>query len=496
MNPEKTLLFIPTYNERENVEKICAEVLRLRLELDILFLDDNSPDGTGRILDGLSQRNPNIRVIHRSGKLGIGSAHLDGIRWAYEHRYTRLITMDCDFSHPPKYLPEFIECSQTQDVVVGSRYLLEESLKEWNLFRKVLTLLGHLLTRYLLRMPYDATGAFRAYRLDRIPRRAFDLVRSRGYSFFFESLFILHVNRFSIREVAIMLPARTYGHSKMSFKEALHSVKRLFRIYLTTIFNRKRHLLPAGGAGGSWEGASGQSEWDKYWSAQKKSGGRLYDFIAEFYRKYIIKRTINHFIDKHFPRGSRLLHAGCGGGQVDTDIATRVSIAAVDFSVPALRIYRRTHRGPSRVICGDILDLPIKSAGVDGIYNLGVMEHFTEAEIHRILLEFNRVVKPGGKIILFWPPEFGLSVIFLKAVHFLLNHVLRKNVKLHPDEISRVQSRRQVQELIRGAGFSLVEYYFGIRDFFTYSVIVASKGSNLQAMEQGTAPGVACERTD
>jgi len=244
VNGKKTLVFTPTYNERDNVEKLCAEILGLRLNVDILFLDDNSPDGTGNVLDGLAKRYPNVEVIHRSGKLGIGSAHFDGINWAYDHQYVTLITMDCDFSHPPKYLPDFIKNSESHDIVVGSRYILKGSDKELTLFRKTMTSLGHFLTKYLLKMPYDATGAYRLYRLDKIPRRAFDLIHSKGYSFFFESLYLLHMNQFRIKEVPITVPARTYGHTKMSIKDVLYSVQLLFRIYLTTVINRKRYEIP------------------------------------------------------------------------------------------------------------------------------------------------------------------------------------------------------------------------------------------------------------
>lgn len=173
----RPLVMIPTYNERDNVERICGDILALGIELDILFVDDNSPDGTGPVLDALAARHANVRVLHRSGKLGIGSAHLAGIDWAYRQGYQLLVTMDCDYTHPPEYIPRFLELAGSHDVAVGSRYMLKTSLSEWNLFRKGLTLLGHFLTRNLLGMPYDATGAYRAYRLDRIPRQTFDLVQ-------------------------------------------------------------------------------------------------------------------------------------------------------------------------------------------------------------------------------------------------------------------------------------------------------------------------------
>ncbi|MCX5704011.1 MAG: glycosyltransferase [Candidatus Omnitrophica bacterium] len=234
MRRSEILVFIPTYNERENVEKICSQILALGFALDILFLDDNSTDGTGAILKELVKKHPNVQVIFRAEKLGVGSAHLDGIRWAYDHGYRKLITMDCDFTHSPSYLADFISRSNDYDVIVGSRYLLRNSLSDWTLFRKFLAHAGHFI---------DATGAFRFYSLQRIPRQVFDLVRSRGCSFFFESLYILKINNLRITELPVVSPARIYGHSKISMREVLHSVQRLFRIYTTVVIRKKQYLL-------------------------------------------------------------------------------------------------------------------------------------------------------------------------------------------------------------------------------------------------------------
>jgi dolichol-phosphate mannosyltransferase len=243
MSPQNPLLFIPTYNEKENVRQIHSEILALGLNFDFLFLDDASPDGTGKILDAMAQEYPNIRVIHRSGKLGIGSAHMDGIRWAYQQGYKTLITMDCDFTHSPDYISEFLNLAKTKDVVVGSRYMELNSLPGWNLYRKSLTSFGHVLTKYMLKMEYDATGAFRVYHLDKIPLKAFERVRSKGYAFFFESLYILNFNGFTIGEVPIKLPARMYGHSKMTTQEIVKSVKMLFTLYVDTVKDRARFDL-------------------------------------------------------------------------------------------------------------------------------------------------------------------------------------------------------------------------------------------------------------
>lgn len=215
------------------------EILALKMNsTNILFIDDNSPDGTGKLLDKISKKNRRVKVIHRPGKLGIGSAHLDGIRWAYKHRYGELVTMDCDFTHSPSYICEIVNASNDYDVVVGSRYLQKKSLVGWNVYRKVLTSVGHLVTKMLLGMSYDASGAFRLYRLERIPRKIFSLVVSKGYSFFLESLYILNLNGLKIGEIPIKLPARTYGHSKMALKDILLSTNLILSLYIRSITNK------------------------------------------------------------------------------------------------------------------------------------------------------------------------------------------------------------------------------------------------------------------
>lgn len=227
----KPLIFVPTYNERENVAQMRADLQALPFEKDLLFLDDNSPDGTGALLDDMAQADGNISVIHRMGKLGIGSAHVEGLAWARGRGYTTVVTMDCDFTHDPAVIGQLLAHANDYDVVVGSRYILPDGLPGWNWRREFLTRLGHFATRFLLAMPYDATGAFRVYRLDRVPQAAFVKANASGYSFFFQSLYILHRNGARIKEVPIVLPARMYGHSKMHFGEVVRSVQHLFRVF-------------------------------------------------------------------------------------------------------------------------------------------------------------------------------------------------------------------------------------------------------------------------
>lgn len=472
----RVLVCVPTYNEAEHVRTIWRQLSALGLELDILFVDDNSPDGTGLILDELAREESSVKVIHRPQKLGIGSAHAEGIRWAYQQGYTVLITMDCDLTHSPEYIREFIDASPHCDVVVGSRYLSKESLSDWNLLRKALTSAGHFLTKYLLGMEYDATGAFRLYRLDKVPERAFSLVTSTGYAFFFESLYILSRNGFSIAEVPIRLPRRTYGSSKMSVAEVFRSVGKLLRLCLATVLDRRGFEVSAADATGSGSGL-GTQEWDDYWNGRRGAADVAYDVVAACYRTWIIRPSLNHFVRKHFRPGAGLLHAGCGGGQVDTAIRDRSVITALDISSAALTKYAKANGRSGRIVQGSIRDVPTRAGTFDGIYNLGVMEHFSEEDIQIILAEFRRVLKSGGKLLLFWPPEFGSSVIVLKGVHYVMNRVLKMSVKLHPNEISRVRSREHVAAILEKAGFVLEEYYFGPRDLFTQVAVVARKGS-------------------
>lgn len=484
------LVFIPTYNERDNAQRLLTSLLELPQKLDILFLDDNSPDGTGELLDQLATVHPNVYVIHRRSKLGIGSAHYDGISWAYEHQYATLITMDCDFTHRPECINVALQMPEVVDCVIGSRYMKTNSLPGWNLLRRTLTYSGHLMTRIVLGMKYDATGAFRLYRLDRIPRGAFQLVNSKGYSFFFESLYVLVVNGYTIGEFPISLPARTYGHSKMDLREALKSVKLLLSIFLVSKFNPEKYQLdeplPLELVDSTKQDTQG---WEDYWANSKPAGRHLYDAVATCYRKLIIKPSLTYFVKKYFASGAEVLHAGCGSGQVDTSIRDYISITGLDISVNALRFYRKTNRNFCRLLHGSILDIPLPDGSIDGIYNLGVMEHFTPPEIQQILTEFFRVLKPGGRIVLFWPPEFGVSVLFFKALKWFSATVLRKpDVKFHPDEISRVQSKAQVQRMITDAKFSLLEYYFGPKDCFTQAVVVAEKPYEAEKAAKFTQP--------
>jgi dolichol-phosphate mannosyltransferase len=213
------LIMIPTYNEAGNILSLVERLLKLNIGADILFVDDNSPDGTGKLLDLCAKKDSKITVLHRVYKAGIGTAHQYGIEWAYNHGYTHLITMDGDFTHPPEDIPTLLKYSGDYDIVIGGRHAQKSSLEGWSAYRKLLTFTGHQFTLRLLHLPYDATSAFRIYRIDIIPITTFQLIKSKSYSYFFESLCILNENKFTIYDVPVVLPPRATGSSKLKFKD-------------------------------------------------------------------------------------------------------------------------------------------------------------------------------------------------------------------------------------------------------------------------------------
>lgn len=240
----KTLLLIGTYNERENLAAIVGEVLALGLRLDVLVIDDNSPDGTGRIADGLAAAHPEVSVIHRSGKLGLGTAYVAGFRHALERGYERVITMDADFSHHPRYLPEMLRALETNDVVVAARYIKGGGVENWPPYRLLLSRGGSLYTRLVTGMPiHDATGGFNGYRREVLEAIGLDSIRSEGYSFMIEMKYRSWKKGFRIAEIPIVFVDRTRGKSKMSKRIFLEAVFMVWKIRFATHADPQRPPL-------------------------------------------------------------------------------------------------------------------------------------------------------------------------------------------------------------------------------------------------------------
>jgi len=449
------LVGIPTLNEAKNIEPMVARLGKLPLPLELLFVDDNSSDGSAEILDRIAQENSAVRVLHRTGKAGIGSAHQAILEYAYDGGYETLITMDCDFSHQPEDLPRLLEESSQKPVVVGSRFMDAGSLEDWNPKRKFLTHLGHWLTFHFLGLPMDATGAFRLYRLDRIPRMLWRNVQSSGYAFFFESLVILHRHGIECAEISIRLPKRVYGESKLNFRQAFRSLCMLFQLTFTS---------------GSWKNSDNTAkDWDQYWRAGVSKNRHWYALLASFYRKLFIVRRLNQILEAHFRMGAHLYHVGCGGGGVDEEAARHFQIVAVDISPEARKLYRQNHPGAD-VRDGDILKGPL-SPCLEGIYSLGLVEHFSRKEIVTILRNMVKSISPEGKILIFWPHRRAPSVYFLRGVSWLRDR-LGLDEPLHPPEPSLLRSREEAEQVAADAGCRILAYEFGAVDLWIQAAMV------------------------
>ena len=230
------LVFIPTLNESGTIKTLLEKVHSINPTADILVVDDNSTDGTQEILRGLESKLP-LKVINRPKKMGIGTAHIQALNFAMSSDYKLMISMDADGAHDPIFIPDFLDAMHTADasLVVGSRYMRIDSLSEWSNFRKLLTHSVHLLTRILLGLKYDTSSGFRCYKMRDLPVVVLSDLTSTGYDFFFESMYEMNAMKLKIREVSIVLPARTYGHSKMTLGLALTALRTLIIVSLRRI---------------------------------------------------------------------------------------------------------------------------------------------------------------------------------------------------------------------------------------------------------------------
>lgn len=233
------MVVIPTYNERDNIEKLTEEILGLDLDIHILIVDDNSPDGTGDIADGLVKRHGEIHVIHRTGKLGLGSAYVEGFRYALDAGAEQIIEMDADFSHNPARIPEFLKKAKEADVVIGSRYLNGVSVVNWPIRRLILSYLANAYTRIVtgLRIS-DCTGGYKCF--NRKVLEAIDLgsIKSDGYSFQIEMNYRCVERGFRIAEIPIIFIDRHAGSSKMSKKIVREAVMMVWRLRIGSICRR------------------------------------------------------------------------------------------------------------------------------------------------------------------------------------------------------------------------------------------------------------------
>lgn len=229
----KITVVIPTYNEAENLPKLVSALFSLPLDLHLLVVDDNSPDGTGELAEELSRKYPDrIEVLHRPGKMGLRSAYLNGFQKILDSDSQAIVQMDADFSHDPVALTEMAKLLESNDVVLGSRYVSGGSVdRKWPVWRKWLSAFGNFYARTILGMPLrDVTTGYRMWRSETLKQMPFERIQATGYIFLVEMIYLAHCLEFKIGEAPIYFADRRFGKSKMSFKIQIEAAIRIWQV--------------------------------------------------------------------------------------------------------------------------------------------------------------------------------------------------------------------------------------------------------------------------
>ncbi len=231
------IVIIPTYNEAENIESLISKVLSVYPGINVLVVDDNSPDGTANIVKKIMEKEPRVHLIQRKGKLGLGTAYIEGFKYALIKGFDAIFEMDADFSHNPEDIPRFIEALQDADLVIGSRYLTGVNVINWPLQRLILSYFANLYTRKITGMPVrDATGGFKCFRAEALKQINLDKIKTNGYGFQIEMNFRMWAKGFRIKEIPIIFVDRRNGVSKMNKKIIIEAVFLVWKLKFCKIF--------------------------------------------------------------------------------------------------------------------------------------------------------------------------------------------------------------------------------------------------------------------
>jgi dolichol-phosphate mannosyltransferase len=230
----RALVCLPTYDERENLGPMIDAILAAVPQVDVLVIDDNSPDGTGQLADQIAARDPRVKVLHRAGKEGLGRAYLAGFAWALARDYGLIMEMDCDFSHDPKYLPGMLAAAGEVDLVLGSRYVAGGGTVNWGALRKLISRGGSLYARVILGLRVrDLTGGFKCFRREVLEGIGLPTVECTGYAFQIELTYRAVRRGFTVRELPIVFADRRVGRSKMSRRIVLEAIRKVWSIRLS-----------------------------------------------------------------------------------------------------------------------------------------------------------------------------------------------------------------------------------------------------------------------
>ncbi|MCG6959906.1 polyprenol monophosphomannose synthase [bacterium BMS3Abin03] len=237
MEKKKILIIIPTYNELENLPKLIPEVLSKNENIDILIVDDNSPDGTADFVQDEAKKNSRIKLIKREKKMGLGTAYIDGFKFALQNNYDYIFEMDADFSHNPKMIPKFLKEIKKYDLVLGSRYKEGVNVANWPMSRLMLSMFANIYSRVITGLPvHDATGGYKCFRKEVLEAINLDEVKSNGYAFQIEMTFKAWKKGFKIKELSIIFIDRVKGKSKMSRKIVREAIVMVWKLRLWSMF--------------------------------------------------------------------------------------------------------------------------------------------------------------------------------------------------------------------------------------------------------------------
>ena len=235
---EKTIIIIPTFNELENIQELIPDILNRykNLDLNVLVVDDNSPDGTGKFVEELSEKESRVKLITRAGKMGLGSAYIEGFRYALKNNYDYIFEMDADYSHSPKEIKNFLKAVKKYDLVLGSRYVKGVNVVNWPMKRLLLSFFANHYTRVITGLPvFDATGGFKCFRRKVLESIDLNKIKSNGYTFQIEMTFKAWKKGFSIGEIPIIFIDRTAGQSKMSRKIVREAIFMVWKLRIRSI---------------------------------------------------------------------------------------------------------------------------------------------------------------------------------------------------------------------------------------------------------------------
>jgi len=392
----ETSVILPTYNEKYNIKNIIEKILEVRKDLNIIVVDDNSPDGTSEIVKSLKRNHPSIHLITRPEKMGLGTAYIAGFKYAKEKLNSKyVITMDCDFSHSPYVIPTIIKELNENDLVIGSRYIKDGKVIDSPIMRRFISKLANFCASYFVGIKVkDATSGFRGYRLEILEKINYDKIFSNGYSFLTEILYkISKIKNVKIKEIPITFYDRKYGKSKISKKEILKAIYTVIRLTIFRILIKKE--IP-------------------YYNLVEKEASLLnpinyLSFIFHTKRYIEVMKMI---------KDGNILDIGCGkpsSFMVDGSFLIfidRKESVGIDINDLKTKDFK--------FIKANVLNLPFQNESFDNIVAMEILEHIEEVD--RALSEIKRVLKKDGVFIMSTPD----NSILWKVIWFLWSNSLGK----------------------------------------------------------------------